>query len=80
MYMRVFAGLILLPIAIFTTGCDQVKPIKMPTDTTKEGVGLFTGEKGYLDVGKLCGLNEEEKSSCPRPDQNQKENEQRYEE
>ena len=78
MYLRVLAGLILLPIAILPAGCDQVKPIKMPTDTTKEGVGLFTGEKGYLDLGKICGINEEEKSSCPRPEQ--KEKEQTYEE
>jgi hypothetical protein len=57
---------------VFVTACDQVKPLKMPTDNTKEGIGLFTGETGSLDLTELCSVNQEQKCKtsppCSKPD------------
>lgn len=58
-------------MAFLGSGCDQLKPLSMPTDTTKEGPGLFTGETGSFDLTRLCGINQEPQQTqapCPTPD------------
>jgi hypothetical protein len=59
-------------MAILSTGCDQVKPLKMPTDTTKEGPGLFSGDKGYWDLTEIAGINQDQQqrpSPCSTPNE-----------
>lgn len=74
MNARLCIGMLLTYVPFLVAGCDQVKPLKMPTDTTKEGMGLFSGEKGYFDLTNICGTPaDQQQKSCPKPDETKEE-------
>jgi len=61
MIYQFVCGLLLI-LAITLTGCcGKYTPGNPNRDDIPEGIGLFSGEKGYFDITQMSGINQERK-------------------